>query len=226
MQRSERDEYFKILLVDSLFYLFLQLLDIYAGYLKQDYIERSKRRSSGIGGLQVSMLEERAGWQYHRGSLVFPDSSVPKKKKRKLKQTKQPKGTSIPPMPKDMITPVPQRAKISATIVTPDKPREGNKKLFPFVCHEMIMKATEKLPHLVQWSSDGCAFYLLTKEGEGLEPTFFSFFRHKKFTSWQRQCYNYDIVKQRSGKYEGAYYNSAFRRDSKPSDIAKMHRIG
>ena len=73
----------KILLVDSLFDLFLQLLDIYAGYLKQDYIERSKRRSSGIGGLQVSMLEERAGWQYDRGSLVFPDSSVPKKKKRK-----------------------------------------------------------------------------------------------------------------------------------------------
>ena len=169
------------------------------------------------------MLEERAGWQYHRGSIVFPDSSVPKKKKRKLKQAKPP----ISALPKDgMITPVPRRAKSSATIVTPDKPREGNKKLFPFVCHEMIMKATEKLPHLVQWSSDGRAFYLLTKEGEGLEPTFFSFFRHKKFTSWQRQCYNYDIVKQRSGKYEGAYYNPHFRRDSRPSDIAKMHRIG
>jgi len=191
---------------------------------QKDYIERSKRRGSDIGGLQVSMLEERAGWQYHRGLLVFPESSVPKKKKRKLKQTRPPKSTTIPK--KSMTAPLPKRAKHSATIVTPDKPREGNKKLFPFVCHEMIMKATEKLPHLVQWSSDGRAFYLLTNNAEGMESSFYNFFRHSNFTSWQRQCYNYDIVKQRAGKYEGAYYNPHFRRDSKPSDIAKMHRVG
>lgn len=173
-------------------------------------------------------MEERAGWQYHRGILIFPDSPVGKKKKRMVKQSKPPKSTTTPP--KSMITPPPppKRAKNknAPTIVTPDMPREGNKKLFPFVCHEMIMKATEKLPHLVEWSSDGRAFYLLTNNGAGLEGSFFSFFRHSKFSSWQRQCYNYDIIKQRSGKYEGAYYNPHFRRDSKPSDIAKMHRVG
>lgn len=188
---------------------------------QKDYIERSKRRSSDMGGLQVAMMEERAGWQYHRGTLIFPDSPVKRKKKRMLaKQT-----TSTPT--KSMITPPPpKKMKNAPKMVTPDTPREGNKKLFPFVCHEMIMKATEELPHLVQWTSDGRAFYLLTNNGAGLEDTFFSFFRHSKFSSWQRQCYNYDIIKQRSGKYEGAYYNPHFRRDSSHSDIAKMRRVG
>ena len=185
---------------------------------QKDYIERSKRRSSDMGGLQVAMMEESAGWQYHRGTLIFPDSPVKKKKKRKLCTATPTKSMITPPPPKKM--------KNAPRMVTPNTSREGNKKLFPFVCHEMIMKATEELPHLVQWSSDGSAFYLLTNNGAGLEDTFFSFFRHSKFTSWQRQCYNYDIIKQRSGKYEGAYYNPHFRRDSSPSDIAMMHRVG
>ena len=143
-----------------------------------------------------------------------------KKNKRKKQKTEKSKPTrTFKTKSKNIITP------------SPPKPRSWTKKgkaseyssvvkhvgfrPFPYRAHEMICKASEEDPSLIQWFPDGRHFIFHDPNSEETGAILQEFFKHNKFSSFQRQLHSYGFVKIKEGKYKGGFMQPFFRKDGK-----------
>ena len=79
----------------------------------------------------------------------------------------------------------------------------------------MICKASEEDPSLIQWFPDGRHFIFHDPNSEETGAVLQEFFKHNKFSSFQRQLHSYGFVKIKEGKYKGGFMQPFFRKDGK-----------
>ncbi|CAM9146287.1 unnamed protein product, partial [Pylaiella littoralis] len=90
---------------------------------------------------------------------------------------------------------------------------------FPYILHDLLKS---EAANIVTWTSTGTAFGILDNAAFG-QDVLSSYFKHNKFSSFQRQLNLYGFRKIVKGRESGCYMHPSFQRD-RPDLLSEVKR--
>jgi len=94
---------------------------------------------------------------------------------------------------------------------------------FPKIVLEMVENTHNRDPSILEWVEDGRAFVIKNK-GLPLTAVLLEYFRHGKYTSFQRQLNMYGWSKKTKGEYAGCFTHSHFHRYGATDELLLIQR--